>query len=119
MRGNEYLINYEENDISLKFMTCTSNVKNEFAKLCPAVTHVDNTARPQVVFKEVDPWLWSLLTKWKEISGEPSLINTSFNQHEEPIICSYDEALINLDNGTVDTLVLDSVLIKKKVSKND
>jgi carbamoyltransferase len=117
--ASKYLINYEENDISLKFMTCTSNVKNEFAKLCPAVTHVDNTARPQVVFKEVDPWLWSLLTKWKEISGEPSLINTSFNQHEEPIICSYDEALINLDNGTVDTLVLDSVLIKKKVSKND
>ena len=111
--ASKYLINYEKNDHSFKFMTCTSNVTSEFAELCPAVTHIDKTARPQVVSKKVDAWLWKLLTKWEKISGEPSLINTSFNQHEEPIVCSYKDAIINLDNGTVDTLILDSFLIKK------
>ena len=71
---------------------------------------------PQVVLKQNDPWLHELLCKWEIKSGEPSLINTSFNRHEEPIVCSYEEAFSNLENGVVDILVLDDWLVKKSNS---
>ena len=102
---------YDANDQSLWFMTATVNVSDEFKRLCPAVTHVDGTARPQIVSQSRDPWLHSLLCKWEIVSGELALINTSFNRHEEPIVRTYSEAFTNLENGVVDVLVLDDYLV--------
>ena len=95
-------------------MTSTVEVSKEFSRLCPAVTHVDNTARPQIVSKNMDPWLWDLLNSWYDTSGEPALINTSFNKHEEPIVCTYKEALSNLQDNVIDVLVLDNWIVCKK-----
>lgn len=107
---------FDEKDSSLWFMTATVAVSNEFKEKSPAVTHVDQTARPQVVSRDRDLWLWNLLNKWEEVSGEPSLINTSFNIHEEPIVCTYEEAFSNLENEIVDALVLDNWLVTKSGS---
>ena len=94
-------------------MTATVNVSDQFKNMCPAVTHVDGTARPQIVSKTRDAWLHSLLCKWESQSGEFALINTSFNRHEEPIVRTYSEAFTNLENGVVDILVLDDYFITK------
>ena len=109
----KHIIPFDLNDQSLWFMTATVNVSDQFKSLCPAVTHVDGTARPQIVVKAKDPWLHSLLCKWEIVSGELALINTSFNRHEEPIVRTYDEAFTNLENGVVDVLVLDDYLVLK------
>lgn len=113
-----YLDPFNENDRSLWFMTATVNVSEIFKKKCPAVTHIDGTARPQIISKTNDLWLWNLLNKWEQLTGEPSLINTSFNRHEEPIICTYEEAFSNLKEGVVDILVLDEWIILKSDNIN-
>ena len=111
--GKLYLEPFDETDRSLWFMTATVEVSEKFRSLCPAVTHIDGTARPQIVSKNRDPWLHNLLCKWEKASGEPSLINTSFNRHEEPIVCTYAEAFSNLEKGVVDVLVLDNWLVER------
>lgn len=113
--GKLHLKPFNDSDSSLWFMTTTVEVSENFRKLCPAVTHIDNTARPQIVSKNRDPWLHKLLGSWEELSGELSLINTSFNQHEEPIVCTYNEAFYNLENGVVDVLVLDNWIVTKNI----
>ena len=102
---------YFIDDLTLRFMTSTIDCSNQFLKKCPAVTHVDQTARPQVVYKYRDPFLWSLLKKWEEISGEMALVNTSCNAHEEPIICNEKEAIDALINGMIDILYIEDVRI--------
>ena len=52
------------------------------------MTHVDYSARIQTVHKETNPKYYELLKKFKEITGCPLLVNTSFNIRGEPIVCS-------------------------------
>ena len=85
-------------------MTSTVNVTKKFRDLCPAVVHVDNTARPQVVTNKSNEFIWEVLKIWEEVSGELSLVNTSFNAHEEPIIQSEFDGLNALKEGIVDEL---------------
>lgn len=58
----------------------------------PAVTHVDNSARIQTVHFETNPTYYKLLKKFKEITGCPILVNTSFNVRGEPIVCAPEDS---------------------------
>ena len=99
---------YSVDDPTLSFMTSTIDCSDEFSKKNPAVTHIDHTARPQIVYKNKDSFLWSLLSKWEKLSGEMALVNTSFNAHEEPIICNEKEAIDALINGMIDVLYIEN-----------
>ena len=57
----------------------------------PAVTHVDYSARIQTVHEKTNPKYYKLLKKFKEITGYPLLVNTSFNVRGEPIVCSIED----------------------------
>lgn len=57
------------------------------------VIHVDGTARPQILSKGDNPSLYKIIDEYKKIIGIPSIINTSFNIHEEPIVCSPADAV--------------------------
>jgi carbamoyltransferase len=103
-RISDVVLNHQDNDITLEFMTSTVNVTKEFRDLCPAVVHVDNTARPQVVTNKSNEFIWNVLKIWEEVSGELSLVNTSFNAHEEPIIQSEFDGINALKDGIVDEL---------------
>jgi carbamoyltransferase len=103
-RTRDVVLNHQDNDITLEFMTSTVNVTKEFRDLCPAVVHVDNTARPQVVTSTSNEFIWNVLKIWEEVSGELSLVNTSFNVHEEPIIQSEFDGINALKDGVVDEL---------------
>ena len=79
----------------------------------PAITHVDYSARVQVVKKEVNPTFWSLLQTFKKLTGTGVLINTSFNVKDEPIVNTPEEAYQCFMNSGMDVLVLENYLIVK------
>ena len=80
----------------------------------PAVTHVDYTARIQTVHKETNQKYYSLLKKFKEITGCPILVNTSFNVRGEPIVCSIEDAFNCFMGTNLDILVLENFILFKK-----
>jgi len=103
-RAEEIITDYSIGDITLEFMTSTVNVSKKFQQLCPAVVHIDGTARPQIVTAQSNPFMWNLLKLWEATSGELSLVNTSFNAHEEPIVRSESDAILALNERIVDEL---------------
>lgn len=80
----------------------------------PAVTHVDNSARIQTVHEELNPDFYKLIKKFKEITGCPIIINTSFNVRGEPIVESPQDAYRCFMRTEMDYLVLGSFLLDKK-----
>lgn len=104
-------INWKLQDISAHFMTITYDCKEIMKQACPAVVHVDGTARPQVISREGDFFMYELLNKWYQKTGEPSLVNTSFNKREEPIICTPEDGLSSLKDGIIDILCINDRLI--------
>ena len=79
----------------------------------PAITHVDYSARIQTVHKETNPDFQKLITKFKEITNCPILVNTSFNVRGEPIVCSPSDAF-NCFMGTgLDILVIENFILFK------
>ncbi|MFN7919317.1 MAG: carbamoyltransferase C-terminal domain-containing protein [Bryobacteraceae bacterium] len=89
-----------------EFMTITFDCTPFMRQSCPAAVHVDNTARPQLVRREKNPGYYDILSEYKKLSGFPSLINTSFNMHEEPIVCSPDDAVRAFLDGRLDGLAI-------------
>lgn len=96
-----------------KFMTVTVSCTEKMKRLSPAVVHIDGTARPQIVDQEVNPGLYCILKAYYERTGIPSLINTSFNMHGEPIVCSPDDAIRSFVQGKLDYLALGNFLVAR------
>ncbi len=105
-------IAFSLNDPTMPFMTSTIHCTSDFVASCPAVTHVDGTARPQIVTRESDSFMHMLITAWHEHSGELGLINTSFNMHEEPIILDAIQGIEALRQGVIDVLLLDDCIVE-------
>ncbi|MGJ8650814.1 MAG: carbamoyltransferase C-terminal domain-containing protein [Opitutaceae bacterium] len=97
-----------------KFMTITCTVKDEWKDKIPAVVHIDNTARPQIISREDNELYYDILTAFKESTGLPVLINTSFNVHEEPIINTPEECSRALLDDRVDAIVTEKGLYRLK-----
>lgn len=99
-----------------EFMTITFAMKEQWAKKASAVAHIDGTARPQLVRKDTNPRFHALISHYKDITGLPLVINTSFNVHEEPIVCSPADAIASLKNGMIDVLAIEDFIVQKKIS---
>ncbi|QFY42111.1 carbamoyltransferase [Candidatus Methylospira mobilis] len=80
----------------------------------PAVTHVDYSARIQTVHKETNPRYHRLLTRFKELTGCPVLVNTSFNVRGEPIVCTPEDAFHCLMGTEIELLVVGNAVMKKE-----
>jgi carbamoyltransferase len=87
-----------------EFMTVTFDVRDEWRSRIPAVVHVDGTARPQLVRREVNALYHRLISAYHALSGIPLVLNTSFNVHEEPIVCAPREAVRAFVERRVDCL---------------
>jgi carbamoyltransferase len=87
-----------------EFMTITFDVRPEWRERIPAVVHVDGTARPQLVRADRNPLYHRLISAYHALSGIPLVLNTSFNVHEEPIVCAPPEALRAFAEKRVDCL---------------
>ena len=102
---------WRPSDICARYMTMTYDCTDLMRRTCPATVHVDGTARPQIVRAQDDAEMFELLNDWHNRTGEPSLVNTSFNCHEEPIVKSSADALKALQTGVVDALMLGDELL--------
>ena len=80
----------------------------------PAITHVDYSARIQTVHRETNELYHKLLSKFKDITGCPILINTSFNVRGEPIVNSPEEAFKCFMGNDLDTLVIGNCYLQKE-----
>lgn len=79
----------------------------------PAVTHVDYSARIQTVHRETNPRYHALLTRFKQKTGCPLLVNTSFNVRGEPIVCTPEDAFRCFMGTEIDVLVVGNCLLRK------
>jgi carbamoyltransferase len=101
-------------EYAAKFMTITFDCTDWMKDTSPGVVHVDGTARPQLIDKETNPSYYKIVDEYRKITGVPSLINTSFNMHEEPIVCSPSDAIRAFLDGHLDYLAIGSYLVKGK-----
>lgn len=80
----------------------------------PAVTHVDGSARVQTVHRETNPLYHALLSRFKQRTGCPVLVNTSFNVRGEPIVCTPEDALRCFRNTGLDALAIGGCFLEKE-----
>ncbi len=97
-----------------RFMLLVANVKEDKRNLIPATTHVDGSARLQVVSREVNPRYYRLIERFQEATGIPVVLNTSFNLKGEPIVNTPREAFATFSRSGLDLLVLDRCVIQKE-----
>ena len=98
--------------VASRFMTITYDVAPALSQRVPAVVHVDGTARPQVVGCNDNCLLHAILECYRALTGIPILINTSFNIHEEPIVCSPSDAVHAFTQGAADVLVMNEYWVE-------
>jgi carbamoyltransferase len=108
----EYVSEYFETDDDAFFMEKVFRIKEEKRKFIPAVTHIDGTGRLQTVHKDISPGFYALIDRFREISGLPVLLNTSFNENE-PIVNTPIEALDCFLRTEMDCLVLGNCLVQR------
>ncbi len=104
---------YLEHSYDSPFMILTNPVRPEKRAIIPSVTHVDGSARPQTVHREVYPLYWQLIREFGDRTGVPVIMNTSFNLRGEAIVCTPTEAMRTFFSSGMDALVIGSFLVEK------
>jgi len=96
-----------------KYMIVAYQVKKSMQKHIAAITHIDGSARPQVVDKNTNPRFHKLLKDFAKLSGHEILINTSLNVKGEPIACTPLDALRCFYSTGIDILVIGDFILYK------
>jgi carbamoyltransferase len=104
---------YLEHACDSPFMILTNPVRPEKRGVIPSVTHVDGSARPQTVEKEINPLYWNLIDEFGKRTGVPVLMNTSFNLRGEAIVNTPTDAIRTFFSSGMDALVIGSYLVEK------
>ena len=92
-------------------MLVTVSVRPGYRDKLPGITHVDGTARLQVVTAESNPEMYRLLLEFEKLTGYAVLINTSFNCRE-PIVCSPEDAVKTFKKAGLDVLCIGSCVVR-------
>jgi len=109
----ESIEEYLENPYPSPFMILAFPVKEEKIREVPAIVHVDGSTRPQTVNKKTNSLYYELIKKFEELSSVPIVLNTSFNDRGDPIVCTPQEALETLSKTTLNYLAIGNFLVKK------
>jgi carbamoyltransferase len=104
---------YLEHACDSPFMIVTNPVRPEKRSVIPSVTHVDGSARPQTVEKEINPLYWNLINEFGKRTGVPVLMNTSFNLRGEAIVNTPTDAVRTFFSSGMDALVIGGFLVEK------
>jgi carbamoyltransferase len=104
---------YLESAADSPFMILTAQVRPEKRGVIPSVTHVDGSARPQTVEKEINPLYWRLIDEFGKRTGVPVIMNTSFNLRGEAIVNTPTDAIRTFFSSGMDALVIGSFLVEK------
>jgi carbamoyltransferase len=109
----EVAADYLESAYDSPFMILTAQVRPEKRSVIPSVTHVDGSARPQTVEREINPLYYRLIDEFGKRTGVPVILNTSFNLRGEAIVHSPADAIRTFFSSGMDALVLGSFLVEK------
>lgn len=101
-----------EQDDEVPFMMKVFQIREEKHSLIPAVTHVDGSGRLQTVYKETNARYYRLIEAFREQTGIPMVLNTSFNENE-PVVCRPEEALACFLRTKMDVLVMGNWIIQR------
>ena len=110
----KHVIDWFEEEDDVPFMMQVFQIREEKRKEIPAVTHVDGSGRLQTVHKETNPRYYKLISAFKELTGIPIVLNTSFNENE-PVVCTTEEALDCFLRTKMDVLVLGNWFVARKL----
>jgi carbamoyltransferase len=97
----------------VRFMERVYPVCEEKRAEIPAVVHVDGSGRLQTVERAINPRFHRLISEFKQLTGVPVLMNTSFNLNGEPIVCSPTDAIRTFHSCGLDVLVLGDCVLEK------
>lgn len=109
--ANEMYRNLERGRFTAEFMTMTFECTERMRRLNPAAVHVDGTARPQILDARTNPSAFKILREYKSLTGNGTVINTSFNVHEEPIVRTPGDALRAFFDAQLDYLAMGPFLV--------
>ncbi|MBN1878566.1 hypothetical protein JW823_00470 [bacterium] len=105
---------YSGAERTARFMTITFRCSESMKQEAPAVVHVDGTARPQVIRSQDNPEYYAILEAYHRLTGIPTLVNTSFNMHEEPIVMTPGDALKAFEASHLDALIAGPYLVRRR-----
>ena len=91
------------------------NIHENQQEKIPAVTHKDGTGRLQTVTKDANPIFWKLIDEFRNITGVPLVLNTSFNDNNEPIVCTPKDAIRTFFGTGLKELYIGNYLVKKNI----
>jgi carbamoyltransferase len=109
-RAGEYFVS----DYPSPVMLLVFDVLEHQREKVPAITHVDGTARVQTVSRTDNPLYYELISRFEELTGVPMLVNTSFNDNNEPIVCTPQDAIACYLKTDVDALALGPFWVEKQ-----
>ena len=104
-----------EQDAEVPFMMQVFQIREAQRPRIPAVTHVDGSGRLQTVSRDTNPRYHKLIEAFREQTGVPMVLNTSFNENE-PVVCRPDEALDCFLRTKMDVLVLGDWVVKRETN---
>jgi carbamoyltransferase len=104
---------FEEDD-DVPFMMQVFQIRGEKRPLIPAVTHVDGSGRLQTVKRTANPLYHALISAFRDLTGVPMVLNTSFNENE-PVVCKPEEALDCFLRTNMDMLVLGEFVLSRQL----
>lgn len=102
-----------EQDDDVPFMMQVYQIREDKRPLIPAVTHVDGSGRLQTVYEHTNPRYHRLISAFRDLTGIPMVLNTSFNENE-PVVCRPEEALNCFLRTRMDVLVMGNWLLRRK-----
>lgn len=111
-RVKDYLINPK--GLESPFMMIGFETTKQGREQIPATLHpYDFTCRPQILSKEDNPDYWKIIKEFEDLSGVGAVLNTSFNLHGEPIVCTPQDALRVFQKSGLEYMILENYLIRK------
>jgi carbamoyltransferase len=102
---------FEEDD-TVPFMMQVFQIREEKRPLIPAVAHVDGSGRLQTVTRHTNPRYYRLIERFRDLTGVPMVLNTSFNENE-PVVCRLEEALDCFLRTKMDVLVIGDLVVSR------
>jgi carbamoyltransferase len=103
-----------EGPLPSPFMLFTHEVRPGWVERIPAAVHVDGTARPQTVRREINPRYWQLIEEFRLLTGVPVLVNTSFNLSGDTMVCTPKDAIRSFQRASFEALVLEDRLVVRQ-----
>ena len=112
-RQNDYILNPKY--ISCPYMTMAFDTTQLAQKeLIGALHPYDYTIRPQILSEVQNSKYYQLIHAFEKITGIGGILNTSFNLHGEPVVCSPQDAMYTFENSSLDMLYIGDVLVQRK-----